>query len=69
MGGKIPRREGAENATEEESSQLDGTAAIMAELRAGFQSIYTRLDMLTIRLDDIHGRLEAQDTRISGAEQ
>lgn len=77
---KTRRREGGEDAVRGESTEradppeadrpaLEGTAAIMAELQAGFKAIDARFDDLGARIDTIHNRVEQHEARIDTAEK
>ncbi|KAJ1089311.1 hypothetical protein NDU88_002462 [Pleurodeles waltl] len=49
-------------------SPVDSTEAIMAELKAGFQAIDTRLDTLSDRFDNVSEHLDGHATRIEGGQ-
>lgn len=67
--GKTPRKDEVEGATGGDGPPAEGLAAIMAELKTGFQVIDTKLDIMNSRLDVLTSRVESHDTRLDNAEQ
>ncbi|KAJ1214807.1 hypothetical protein NDU88_002418 [Pleurodeles waltl] len=75
---KTPRRQdsvvphGSDNAERALSAPdplMEGAAAIMVELKAGFKAIDTRLNSLAMCVDDMHECLDGPSTRVSATEQ
>ncbi|KAJ1144551.1 hypothetical protein NDU88_010849 [Pleurodeles waltl] len=56
--------EGAQSA-----HSLEGTSAIMVELKVGFKAIDARFDALTMQVDRMHKHLDDHSSRLGDATQ